>query len=767
MTGGGAGGGGGREGQAKVMGPLFPRLHVRDASKGGGPRAPPRNKMALYEQLTVPSNRFSSSAASARAAGGSVVPSTSASQVSRSLIFASVAFRIDFPGSRNAEFRLSTPVSVLFAVYSYERPLFQPFNVPSNEPARSSEKFKGNSMDGQSNSTRRESGRMSSQTKNNDVYASKSIAECTSKHRVGNIIQNSSGKKVANDDESMVPSICSPRFSPYSTQEHAGVQDKSMPISATNPHKSPAMPKSSVECYNAANRHLERINKYDIRSMSSPKAKEKEPVQGSKNVQVEEKSSSVQASKEKFKNKDAKACKMRDKVRNIDSYDNSHLGNSGCQPTNMNGSSMEAKNPTTPRNTASCKPCTDLNNSNQNSNLLERSLRVAAAKRKRGHHDIGQNDDLSDSSVECITGWEVSPDEIVGAIGPKHFWKARRAIQNQQRVFAVQVFELHKLIKVQKLIAASPHLLIEGDPVLGNALVGKKTKLPKVNLKVQTLPIANKDDIQPTQEQLELPKLNTKGNPLSPSHDDGLGGNRHHQATTNETFTSNPPVMPAAPDNKQNNWCMNPPQNQWLVPVMSPSEGLVYKPYAGPCPPVGSLLTPFYANCTPLRLPSSLYGVPMPHQTHHMAPPGAPAMHMNYFPPFSMPVMNPEAPASAVDQGSHAVAPQPHGCMEQQSLNSCNMMHPSGIGRFLASRDSEPQASSPFDRLQVQGDGSGPVSLFPTASVQNAVQLQPSSGSRDQQNHVIRVVPHNSKTASESAARIFRSIQMERQQNSS
>jgi len=31
--------------------------------------------------------------------------------------------------------------------------------------------------------------------------------------------------------------------------------------------------------------------------------------------------------------------------------------------------------------------------------------------------------------VECIPGWELSPDEIVGAIGPKHFWKARRAIQ--------------------------------------------------------------------------------------------------------------------------------------------------------------------------------------------------------------------------------------------------------------------------------------------------------------------------------------------------
>ncbi|KAL2545821.1 hypothetical protein Fot_15054 [Forsythia ovata] len=40
--------------EEKIMGPMFPRLHVNDAEKGG-PRAPPRNKMALYEQLSIAS----------------------------------------------------------------------------------------------------------------------------------------------------------------------------------------------------------------------------------------------------------------------------------------------------------------------------------------------------------------------------------------------------------------------------------------------------------------------------------------------------------------------------------------------------------------------------------------------------------------------------------------------------------------------------------------------------------------------------------------
>lgn len=43
--------------EEKIIGPMFPRLHVNDTEKGG-PKAPPRNKMALYEQLSIPSQRF-------------------------------------------------------------------------------------------------------------------------------------------------------------------------------------------------------------------------------------------------------------------------------------------------------------------------------------------------------------------------------------------------------------------------------------------------------------------------------------------------------------------------------------------------------------------------------------------------------------------------------------------------------------------------------------------------------------------------------------
>ena len=63
------------------MGPMFPRLHVNDTEKGG-PRAPPRNKMALYEQLSVPSQRCNPGVMPLKSNNASnLVPPASSSQV--------------------------------------------------------------------------------------------------------------------------------------------------------------------------------------------------------------------------------------------------------------------------------------------------------------------------------------------------------------------------------------------------------------------------------------------------------------------------------------------------------------------------------------------------------------------------------------------------------------------------------------------------------------------------------------------------------------
>lgn len=66
----------------KIMGPMFPRLHVNDTEKGG-PRAPPRNKMALYEQLSIPTTQRFNPAGLPRnpSNSSSLVPAASPSQV--------------------------------------------------------------------------------------------------------------------------------------------------------------------------------------------------------------------------------------------------------------------------------------------------------------------------------------------------------------------------------------------------------------------------------------------------------------------------------------------------------------------------------------------------------------------------------------------------------------------------------------------------------------------------------------------------------------
>lgn len=42
---------------------------------------------------------------------------------------------------------------------------------------------------------------------------------------------------------------------------------------------------------------------------------------------------------------------------------------------------------------------------------------------------VDQGDDLSETSiVESMSGTDISPDDVVGIIGLKRFWKARREI---------------------------------------------------------------------------------------------------------------------------------------------------------------------------------------------------------------------------------------------------------------------------------------------------------------------------------------------------
>ncbi|RVX17545.1 Protein early flowering 3 [Vitis vinifera] len=318
----------------------------------------------------------------------------------------------------------------------------------------------------------------------------------------------------------------------------------------------------------------------------------------------------------------------------------------------------------------------------------------------------------------------------------------------QQRVFAVQVFELHRLIKVQRLIAGSPHLMVDESAYLGKPSL-KSSPAKKLPLEYVVKPppnmVMHKDDYERASHQLECSAENAVGKTHLPSVKNG------NPPSNYGPYIGNPPPAPAPTDSKMGPWCYpQPPGHQWLVPVMSPSEGLVYKPYPGP-----GFMSTVCGGCGPMG-------------------------------PAPMTVMNhPTISGSAVEQMNRFAG---HGSLSQsgqlsgggasfnmQHQNSCNVPTPKraipqGV-KFPMSKDSEFQgstASSPSEREQQVGtgdtaEGRDPLPLFPMAPA--AIPAgDPQPNGTDQPTRVIRVVPHNPRSATESAARIFQSIQDERKQ---
>ncbi|XP_073301576.1 protein HEADING DATE 3B-like [Primulina huaijiensis] len=343
--------------------------------------------------------------------------------------------------------------------------------------------------------------------------------------------------------------------------------------------------------------------------------------------------------------------------------------------------------------------------------------------------------------TDTIAGLEITPDDVVGIIGQKRFWKARRAIVNQQRVFADQVFELHRLMKVQKSIATLPHFLLEdvvriSKPV--KALTENKVPLDCPN---KALPSVS----------------NPKGDSKKPVTEEGSAENSIAKSYLSSVQNNVLPPNYRITCNQARPWSFNQPHGpQWLVPVMSPSEGLVYKPYpgpgyVGPAIPSNNFMTP-------------AYGVPAIHAQYQLPSFQSPSSHP-YFPAFGMPVMSTTSlSSSSVEQVNQPSIP---GQFQLANLSSQRNNSVPGRENLQLPEDIEVQgstASSPTERVKSSGSGSvldktSVLRLFPTSPTEP--ECPPSLP------RVIKVVPHKAGSATESVARIFRSIQEERKHHDS
>ncbi|XP_043720130.1 protein HEADING DATE 3B-like isoform X2 [Telopea speciosissima] len=765
--------------EEKITGPMFPRLYVNDR-ENGGPRAPPRNKMALYEQLSVPSQRFNSGLTSTlslpRHNAGSLVPSTSSSKGG-----------------------------------GHERSVFSPCYIPSPTPAHFSEKphccsSNGVNLDGLMAVFERKSMKNANYRTSNATGHMPSTPEYNLFHRHDHSNSRNSGQKqLADEDDVRVPTFIHPGVAPCPNKDIPSIdRERLAPFCPTNQGHSAITPVNSLlksaatssnllnQPQDACNKHSKRSDTTDMTSRQSVSNHIEENLKGSfTSRECTEMLASHKLSREKV----AEPSKYARGSANLEHQSSQPDGFGRVCDTG--GWVQQEYRPVLLQNNTVygdgiSVESVGLEKGNVSSVRSEPFSRISPGNSRRSpgqaefgseyHEDnshgslqvrgMDRNDDVSETSMlDSISRLDISPDDVVGVIGQNRFWKARRAIVDQQRVFAVQVFELHRLIKV------SPTKKLPAEYLLTSVQRNVKQK----------------DDSQ--NQSIECAAENAVAKPTLPSLNNGIKGGHVSQHSSCGLNSGNPPAAPVATDNKMIPWCFHPPPgNQWLVPIISPSEGLFYKPYTGPCPPTGGFMAPVYGGCGPVSLPpmagdfmNPAYGVMATHQQGIGVLPGTPPVGPTYFTPYGIPVMSPVTSASAVDQSSLLAGTRPHGQAEKLSAwevkfnmrqeSSCNYSNQnseavaSGAWKFKTSKDSELQGSttsSPCERAQGAGPGHvaeerDPLPLFPMASAVQVPDQDPQAHCSDQQTRVIKVVPHNPRSATESAERIFRSIQKEKQ----
>lgn len=372
--------------------------------------------------------------------------------------------------------------------------------------------------------------------------------------------------------------------------------------------------------------------------------------------------------------------------------------------------------------------------------------------------------------------------------------------------FCSQASEHNFHYQVQKLIAESPQYLVEDSAFVDepNVLPAAKIPLPSP---VKVIPVFSKRMVSPIEATPNVSKR--KGEPEKPSQNkESSAENTTEKASFSSIqngvlpsscrpLTSNSPAPSLSSNPNAGPWCFNqPPGHQWLIPVMTPSEGLVYKPYPGPgfvgptcggCgppgpnPAMGNFL-PAYGNPAPYPHP---HPHPLPHP-HYQLPSFPPAAPHGYFPTYGMPMMNaaamsgssveqmnPQPVPSQASAGGTSASIQHHNLSSAPSHKNRAVPVPDGTNSLHVSKEAEPvEASRGSSPVEILLDGRGGndaeranvLSLFPMAPSSDAPRSSPVRTKPDRPTQVIKVVPHNARSATESAARIFRSIQEERKQ---
>ncbi|TYJ17942.1 hypothetical protein E1A91_A09G087900v1 [Gossypium mustelinum] len=685
--------------EAKVMNPMFPRLHVNDAEKGG-PKAPPRNKMALYEQLSITSQRFNSGSQS----------------------------MLPFPPNNS---NILVPSMSSSHGGGNERNMFMPLANSHESSVLADEKFNYCSIPGTKLST----------MKGNQDRKSSKTTKCRSFDPLQPLhfskFKKFSYRSVGLDDDLTVPTSILPGM------------DRNHGCSKQSEGR-------------------ERFSKSNLSSSmqfwASNKKQMKENGRLCENSQdLMERSNSIVSTRDEILA--GTSLDLSTKIKNPGSLKRPHAvmnqENKSITVDVLNSNDVPDARLICSRQS--------LGVDNENRNLVHEEKTHGATEVE----GVNRHNNVPDAS-EYISASDICPDDVVEIIGEKHFWKVRRAIANQQRVFSVQVFELHRLIKVQRLIAGSPHMLFEDTFHIDKPSfdVSAIKKLSSDDVPQPPLISKVKSNSRKPDTNIECANDNAFAELPCASANDETKGLVIHQPKY-ESYSGNAFSTLMTANSGLSPWCVSPPGNQWLVPIMSPSEGLVYKPYTWPIPPTAGLLTPVYGSCGTVNLGVSgrdflntAKNLAASHQHDIEILRTDPPISQTTFPHYGMPVMNPSVTGSALEQMSLVIAVQSKANFTMAQPSSCNTSsQPSqaisySTQKLPAPNETEIQgttASSPSERAKVDA-----LPLFPTEPPTTAANCD--ARTHQQRTKVIKVIPHNHVSATESAARIFQSIQEERKQ---
>ncbi|KAL9440309.1 hypothetical protein AB3S75_019046 [Citrus x aurantiifolia] len=360
----------------KIMGPMFPRLHVNDTEKGG-PRAPPRNKMALYEQLSIPTQRFSTGVLPLNPSNSSsLVPPVSSSQGN-----------------------------------GLERNLLFTHSVHPSTPTHLDEKCHSDQPAGATLNTHLQHHEQSKKVSEEDDFA------------VPIFDQAGMGQCHGKSQSDVDTGNLSP-FNPSDTRQSTKFQN------ACN--KNPKRSSSSSISLRQQGGHICQENPKICISIGNFPAKSSVNLSTREKIDGIVKEVSASPNQEYREIPGSDFSRINDSDASLRLESGAGLPPNGCFRYDDVDSTRDFQKEVVlqPRGDTHCtEDC-------GHQSGLHNDSRYHVDMTHSGSLQLGsgdKSDDVSETTmVDSMSGMDMSPDDVVGIIGHKHFWKARRAIVNRE-----------------------------------------------------------------------------------------------------------------------------------------------------------------------------------------------------------------------------------------------------------------------------------------------------------------------------------------------